>query len=124
MSVKINVKSELGINKPIEVKQSNKVVRKTWLLQKQLAKMAIDDQTKVPDTAESAEAQLDTVLELQASIMNYVIEVLHLTDKQAEAVDELSFEDTVELANKISALVMGTETVPASEHKEETGLEA
>jgi len=119
--VKINVADELGIKKVIEVKTTNKVVRDTWKFQKMQAKMAID-QAEAGDSAEAIEEMLDSMLAIQDETIAYVVDTLHLTAAQAKKIDDMTFNETVELANKVSAQVLGIETVPAEE-EESTGLE-
>lgn len=120
--VKINVADELGIKKVIEVKTTNRVVRDTWKFQKMQAKMAID-QAEAGDSAEAIEEMLDSMLAIQDETIAYVVDTLHLTAAQAKKIDDMTFNETVELANKVSAQVLGIETVPAEE-EEATGLEA
>lgn len=120
MAVKINVADELGIKKVIEVKTTNKVVRDTWKFQKMQAKMAID-QAEANDSAEAIEAMLDSMLAIQDETIAYIVDTLHLSASQAKKIDDMTFNETVELANKVSSEVLGIETVPAKE--EDTGLE-
>ena len=121
MSVKINVAKELGIKKSIEVKESNKNIRKTWQLQKLMTKLSIDQEQDSNDP-EKAEEMIDMMLDVQTKVIEYVVDVLNLTDTQVDKVDDLSFDETVQLATRISSELLHVETVEATD--EETGLEA
>ena len=122
MSVKINVLNELGIKKSFDVKESNKNIRKTWELQKLMTKLSIDQDEANTEDPEKAEELIDMMLDVQANVMDYVVNILGLTETQADKVDDLSFDETVQLATRISAELLHIETVEATD--EETGLEA
>jgi hypothetical protein len=122
MTVKINVLKELGIKKSFDVKESNKNIRKTWELQKMMTKLSIDQEEANTEDPEKAEELIDMMLDVQAKVMDYVVNILGLTDAQSEKVDDLSFDETVQLATRISAELLHIETVEAT--YEETGLEA
>lgn len=119
MSVKINAKEELGIAKPFEVKESNKNVRMTWLMQKVLAKVAID-QEQSDNEATNFEKSLASMLEMQDTVIKYIVDILGLTEDQAERIQDNNFDDTVSFAQRIAAAIMHVEMVGASE--EEVGL--
>ena len=121
MSVKINVAKELGIKKAIEVDPTNKVVRDTWKFQRTQVKMSINQATR-GDSEEAIEEMLDSMLATQDETISYVTDTLRLTSAQAKKIDDMTFNETVDLANKISAEILGIETVEAAE--EEVGLEA
>ena len=122
MSVKINVAKELGIKKSFEVKESNKNIRKTWQLQKLMTKLSIDQKLADSDNPEKAEEMIDMMLDVQTKVIEYVVDVLNLTDAQVDKVDDLSFDETVQLATRISSELLHVETVETTE--EEAGLEA
>ncbi len=122
MAVKINVLKELGIKKSFEVKESNKNIRKTWELQKLMTKLSIDQDEADTEDPEKAEELIDMMLDVQAKVMDYVVNILSLTEAQADKVDDLSFDETVQLATRISAELLHIETVEATD--EEAGLEA
>lgn len=122
MTVKINVLKELGIKKSFDVKESNKNIRKTWELQKLMTKLSIDQEEANTEDPEKAEELIDMMLDVQAKVMDYVVNILGLTETQADKVDDLSFDETVQLATRISAELLHIETVEATD--EETGLEA
>lgn len=120
--IKINVLNELGIKKSFDVKESNKNIRKTWELQKLMTKLSIDQEEANTEDPEKAEELIDMMLDVQAKVMDYVVNILGLTETQADKVDDLSFDETVQLATRISAELLHIETVEATD--EETGLEA
>lgn len=121
MTVKINVKKELGIAKNFDVKESNKNIRSTWQLQKLMTKLSIEQEQDSQDP-EQAEAMIDMMLDVQSKVIAYIVDILKLTDAQAEKVDDLEFNETVELATRIGAELLHVDTVEATD--EETGLEA
>lgn len=121
MSVKINVAKELGIKKAIEVEPTNKVVRATWKFQRTQVKMSINQATR-GDSEEAIEEMLDSMLATQDETISYVTDTLRLTSAQAKKIDDMTFNETVDLANKISAEILGIKTVEATEA--EVGLEA
>lgn len=121
MTVKINVSKELGIKAPVEVAESNKNIRKTWVLQKLMAKLSID-QASVEDTPEAFEDMLDMMLDTQDKVIAYVTDILRLDAKAQDKLEELEFNATMELAVRISSELLHIETAPATE--EDTGLEA
>lgn len=121
MSVKINVSAELGIKKAIEVEPTNKVVRDTWKIQKTQVKMNIKQATSA-DSEDAIEEMLDLMLSTQDEMISYVTNTLRLTTAQAKKIDDMTFNETVDLANKISAEILGIKTVEATD--EEVGLEA
>lgn len=121
MSVKINAKAELGIAKSFEVKESNKNMRKTWVLQKAMAKMAIDREQSGDDAADF-ESALDGMMEMQDTTIAYIVDILGLSEAQAEKIQDKSFEDTIAFAQRIAAEIMHIDMFEASE--KETGLEA
>lgn len=122
MSVKINVAKELGIKKSFEVKESNKNMRNTWELQKMMTKMSINQELGDSDNPEKVEEMIDMMLDVQSKLIDYVVNVLKLTDAQAEKLDELEFNETRDVAVKISAALMHVNPTEATE--EEAGLEA
>lgn len=98
MSVKINVKQEFGIAKPIEVKQSNRNFRKTLLLQKALTKFEV-----IEKEGSSEAAITDAMLETQTAMITYLCDLLGVDE---EKVYEISFNETMDLSIKLSGLVL------------------
>lgn len=121
MTVKINVSKELGIKAPVAVAESNKNIRKTWVLQRLMAKLSID-QDQADDTPEAFEDVLDMMLDTQDKTIAYVTDILKLDDKAQEKLEELDFNATMELAVRISSELLHIKMEEATE--EDTGLEA
>ncbi|WP_099045128.1 phage tail tube assembly chaperone [Leuconostoc citreum] len=120
--IKINVKKELGIAKTIEVKESNKNIRATWKLQKMLAKLSIDQSQADSDNPEAFEGLIDNMLDVQEKVISYVVDILKLTDAQADKVEEMEFGETMNFAVRISSELLHIEATEAT--TEDTGLEA
>ncbi|MCK8606167.1 hypothetical protein LNP18_08630 [Leuconostoc citreum] len=119
MTVKIIAK-ELGIKKAIEVRESNKNIRATWELQKMLAKLSIDQSQADEANPEEFEGLIDNMLGVQQKVINYVVDILKLTDSQAEKVDEMEFNETMNFAVRISSELLHIEAAEATE--EDAGL--
>lgn len=129
--VKINVNQELGIAKPIEVRATNKNVRKSLKLQLLQAKledkvhMAAEEheareakskkgEDPKPLTPEEKQADNQAMVEQIQNILtaldanyDFVAEILHLTDKQKEALDDLERDELFALANRITMRLQG-----------------
>lgn len=106
MAIKINVKKELGIAKPIEVKSSNKNVRETLILQKVMTHLNIIEQSN-PEP----EVYVDEMLSVQKTMIEYLTNVLKVEE---DLIDELEFTETTELAIKVSGLLMGVDPEKAT----------
>lgn len=119
MSVKITP-TELGLRKAVEVKESNKNIRATWELQKMIAKLSIDQAT-VGGDEEAFESMLDLMLDVQAKIITYIVDILKLNEKAQETLEDLEFNDTMSFAIRISSELLHIEMEPATE--QDTGLE-
>lgn len=120
MSVKINVAKELGIKKSFEVKESNKNIRKTWQLQKLMAKLSIDQAT-TEDSPEAFEKMIDMMLDVQNKTIAYIVSILRLDQKQADKLEEMEFGETTSFAVRISSELLHVEAEEATEA--EAGLE-
>lgn len=121
MSVKISAKQELGISKLIEVKESNKNIRATWELQKMLAKLSIDQSQANEADPEAFEGLIDNMLDVQEKVIKYVVNILKLTQAQADKVDELEFNETMNFAVRISSELLHIEAEEATE--QDAGLD-
>lgn len=121
MSVKISAKQELGISKLIEVKESNKNIRATWELQKMLAKLSIDQSQANEADPEAFEGLIDNMLDVQEKVIKYVVDILKLTQAQADKVDELEFNETMNFAVRISSELLHIEAEEATE--QDAGLD-
>lgn len=88
----------LNINN--EVKSSQKNMRLTYKFQLLMAKA----QTfKDMDLEDSIKASLDML----DQVNDYLITVLKLNDKQVELLDDLTVEETTQIANKVALRMMG-----------------
>lgn len=119
--IKIDVKKELGISKPVSVKASNKNVRKTYAFQLVLAEMDADNESTqkednvVDINSNSSKVEPDQdmrdtfkrSLDLIDKTENYISDILQLTDKQRDNLDDLSFEESLNLANRIGLRLQG-----------------
>lgn len=119
MSVKI-VPTELGLRKAVEVKESNKNIRATWVLQQDLYKLSID-QSSDTETSEDAGKMFGRMLDIQANVIAYITNILKLDEKASEKLDELGYHETIDFATRIGAELMHIKTEPATEV--DTGLE-
>lgn len=131
MTVKINLKKELGIAKPVEVKESNKNVRKTWVFQKEMTAVQINQakQQKEADEAKDEDEALVMVnnmfgdmIKVQDEMITYLTDVLHLDKKNQDKLEELTFDETMELSTKVSSAILHLEAEEATEG--ETSLKA
>lgn len=119
--IKINANKELGTRKNFEIKESNKNIRATWKMQKEMAHAQILQQEAQTAEGQDFEGLIDGMLELQEAIIDYVINILSLDEKLADKVDEMNFDDTVAFATRISSELLHIEAQEATE--EDTGLE-
>lgn len=139
MSVKINVKQELGIAKSIEVKESNKNIRKTWLFQRLMTKFQIeqemaDKENKAPKDddqepknvdpiaeMEKSEKMIDSMLTMQEKVIDYITDILNLNDKQSDKLDDMEFGESFAFAMRISSELLHVDM--EEETESDKGLE-
>ncbi len=88
------------LNKRFQVKASNKNIRKTYELQLMLAQ---SEDIADDEPVESIKA----TLKLTNDVFAYVVDILKLTDKQAEKLDELESTQVIEISNHIAMRLMG-----------------
>jgi hypothetical protein len=127
---KISAKKELGVAKLFDVSKSSKNVRKTMVLQKamthfQIVQLKNEEAEKNLDDGsieyfELQESFIDESMNLQDEMKDYVVNVLKLTDDQADAFDEMTLEEQMTFSSKIGAIVMGADLKKAGE--EDKGL--
>lgn len=104
MTVKIDAKV-LGIKKPIEVNETNKVMKKTLKVQieqEKLTQIDTDDKTD----AELYMLFLENQLASQDLELDYLTTVLHLTSAQQEKLEDLSTDETDDLFGQVLQKVM------------------
>lgn len=87
-------------NKKFSFKASNKNMRETVQLQLMLAK-AEDMENKEP------KEQLEDFLDMASTVENYIHQILKLNNSQYEKLEDLEFDETVEIANLIASKIMG-----------------
>lgn len=125
MAVLINVKEELDISKPIKVKESNANMRKTFQFQKDLARLQIE-QEKLQGKADKAKsdtqaAQLmsnmfDMMMKMLDNVQGYIVGILHLDEEKQDFIEEeMDFDETMDLANKIAAKILKVEPTAVAE---------
>lgn len=134
--IKINLNEELGIEKPFEIKQTNKRVEDAYKFQLENARFqlymsdlsnkldAIDDDAVLEpeeeqklgnDITESYQKQLDHL----NSLTNYIINTLKLNKSQAKLLEELEVSATDLLANRICSKMLGSEPKDVKEQSPE-----
>lgn len=114
MAIKINAKI-LGIKEPIEVKESNRNMVKTLKVQKAVLKLETIDEDA------TAENVMDSAIESNQSIIDYIVDLLRLNSKQEDKLWELETGDTQELFNQI---IMGMQHQTPEELEEAQSKEA
>ncbi|MFT8557886.1 phage tail tube assembly chaperone [Liquorilactobacillus hordei] len=87
-------------NKRFRFKASNKNMRATVKLQLMLAK-AEDMGNKEP------KEQLEDFLNMTSTVEDYINNLLKLNKEQYEKLEDLEFNETVEIANLIASKIMG-----------------
>jgi len=127
---KISAKKELGVAKLFDVSKSSKNVRKTMALQKvmthyQIVQLKNEEAEKNlnDDSIEFLELQesfIDESMNVQDEMRNYVVNVLKLTDEQADSFDEMTLEEQMTFSSKIGAVIMEVDLKKAGE--EDKGL--
>lgn len=75
-------------------------MRETVQLQLMLAK-AEDMENKEP------KEQLEDFLDMTSTVENYIHQILKLNNSQYEKLEDLEFDETVEIANLIASKIMG-----------------
>ncbi len=87
-------------DKKFDVKSSNKAVRNALKMQYEFAKM---NNTADKDATEVFAAQIEVIDEAES----FMKDVLKLTKKQAEALDEMDFQETMSAVGYICNRMMG-----------------
>lgn len=108
--------TELGMTKPVEVKVTNKVLKDTIRLQKEI----IEKNEIIASPETGVNETMTALYELMEFKFNYIVKILHLTEKQAEKLDSLEPDETEEIIGKIVSQVFGIED---SEDEESEGKE-
>lgn len=111
---KINVNKEFGIKKNIEVKESNKNMRKVYSMQLQMSKLG-----KLVDDASDDELLLSSMIDLIDDSQEFIMDILKLDDKYLVKVEDLSQNETFELVNKITEELTGADMEKTDDGKED-----
>lgn len=86
---------------PFEVKASVKNLKKTYAVQLKLA--TLEDSTQNDTPVESLQA----VLAALDSVTEYIVDMLKLNPAEIEALEELSQEDVMTIAQRLNMRLMG-----------------
>lgn len=104
MTVKINAKV-LGIKKPIEVNETNKNIKKTLKVQIKLEKLSKIDAENMTNE-EAYDAFLNGKLEATDATIEFIADILRLTEPQTDKLEDLESDDTDELFGQIIQKIM------------------
>lgn len=104
MTVKIDAKV-LGIKKPIEVNETNKNIKKTLKVQIQLEKLSKIDAENMTNE-EAYDAFLNGKLEATDATIEFIADILRLTEPQADKLEDLESDETDELFGQIIQKIM------------------
>lgn len=107
---------------PFEVKASVKNLKKTYAVQLKLA--TLEDSTQNDTPVESLQA----VLAALDSVTEYIVDMLKLKPAEIEALEELSQEDVMTIAQRLNMRLMGMseseiEKVLTESEDDDEGLE-
>lgn len=97
----MNIKIAQLATKPFDVKGTVKNLKKTYQLQLDMA-----NSEESMESLEGTQA-LQAVLDLQQTVEDYLITMLHLTDKQIEKLEDLEQEELMEISQYVAMRVMG-----------------
>ena len=104
MTVKIDAKV-LGIKKPIEVNETNKNIKKTLKVQIKLEKLSKIDAENMTNE-EAYDAFLNGKLEATDATIEFIADILRLTEPQTDKLEDLESDDTDELFGQIIQKIM------------------
>ncbi|ALY06838.1 tail protein [Lactobacillus phage SA-C12] len=104
MTVKIDAKV-LGIKKPIEVNETNKNLKKTLKVQIKLEKLSKIDAENMSNE-EAYDAFLSGKLEATDATIEFIADILKLTEPQADKLEDIEPDETDELFGQIIQKIM------------------
>ncbi|ATW59523.1 tail protein [Lactobacillus phage Lenus] len=104
MTVKIDAKV-LGIKKPIEVNETNKNLKKTLKVQIKLEKLSKIDAENMSNE-EAYDAFLNGKLEATDATIEFIADILKLTEPQADKLEDIEPDETDELFGQIIQKIM------------------
>ena len=104
--------------KKFNIKSSNKNMRATYKLQLTMAKASDIDNMEPSE-------QIQATLNMTDDVCDYLKNVLKLTDKQVEVLDDLDATETVKLANHVAMRLMGLseDDIKKASEKKDTDAE-
>jgi len=109
MTVKIDAKV-LGLKKPIEVNETNKNIKKTLRVQMDSDKLTTIETEGLTDE-ETYAAFVEARFDSNELMLNYISDILRLTDAQIDRLEDLEEEPTSELFGQILAKMMHLDDV-------------
>ncbi|MDD9138311.1 hypothetical protein H7198_01620 [Fructobacillus sp. CRL 2054] len=118
MTVKISVLQELGIRKKIEIKETNANMRKTFEFQRGQARLQVKQaqmqkqMEKASDdtsAAKGVDTMFTSMLENMANTQEYITDMLGLDEEHQEKLDNLDFNETIDLSTKITSAILKVE---------------
>lgn len=104
MTVKIDAKV-LGIKKPVEVNETNKNLKKTLKVQIKLEKLSKIDAENMSNE-EAYDAFLNGKLEATDATIEFIADILKLTEPQADKLEDIEPDETDELFGQIIQKIM------------------
>ncbi|GAK30220.1 hypothetical protein WOSG25_020150 [Weissella oryzae SG25] len=106
---------------PFEIKKSTKNLKKTYRMQ--LAMATIQD--VADDESLDGVSVLKRQMELQDTIVNYTVDMLGLSEKETDKLEELEFDEVVDISLYISMRVTGMsdKEIEESRAEEDKGLD-
>lgn len=110
---------ELGMTKPLKIEETNKNMKLTLQLQKDI----ISGNAVVADEDSDMLTTFSALEDLLDAKTNYLIEVLHLTEKQIEKLADLDRNQTEELISELVDGFFGFEKSEDEDKDEEEGKE-
>lgn len=109
MTVKIDAKV-LGLKKPIEVNETNKNIKKTLRVQMDSDKLTTIETEGLTDE-ETYAAFVEARFDSNELMLNYISDILRLTDAQIDRLEDLEEEPTSEFFGQILAKMMHLDDV-------------
>ncbi|QIL49854.1 hypothetical protein G7084_00060 [Weissella coleopterorum] len=115
----MNIKIKELRSKPYAVKASIKNLKKAYGFQYAVATLQDNDGTQTE--AES----IKQIIDLQNTVINFVIEILNLKEKEQGELEELEFETVTNIAMYISMRISGMsdEEINGTKSDEDEGLQ-
>lgn len=134
MTVKINAQL-LGIKKPIKLEETNKLMKKVLKVQIDTNKAQnIDIEDQIPDGIDEDDAEalrgdlgyvafLESNLKIQEINETFLIDVLHLDEKQQDLLDKATIDDTNTLIQEVIMKVLHLDQIIDNDTSDEDDSE-